>query len=180
MRPRFEQVSLLGADEDALHPIAEALFGHMLMGARSTIAVDRPMTGEESSLPELLETDWQTLIAATIRQGYTRRLNTLQGFSAHIGDVQVDLGHGLLQLFDVEIDTDHPVLEHPLTRRAVELIPAALLGALVAVQVLAADGRLVVDARLAALGVAAVLLVLRVPFLGVVAAAALTAALLRL
>lgn len=72
------------------------------------------------------------------------------------------------------------VLEHPLTRRAVDLIPAALLGALVAVQVLATDGRLVVDARLAALGVAAVLLVLRVPFLGVVAAAALTAALLRL
>jgi uncharacterized membrane protein len=72
------------------------------------------------------------------------------------------------------------VLEHPWTRRAVDLIPVALLGALVAVQVLA-DGRSVtVDARLVALGVAGVLLVLRVPFLPVVAAAALTAALLRL
>ncbi len=72
------------------------------------------------------------------------------------------------------------VLDHPLTRRAVDLIPAALLGALVAVQVLA-DGRgLVLDARVAALGVAAVLLALRVPFLPMVVAAALTAALLRL
>lgn len=72
------------------------------------------------------------------------------------------------------------VLDHPLTRRAVELIPAALLGALVAVQVLA-DGRaVVVDARLAALGVAAVLLWRGVPFLPVVATAALTAALLRM
>lgn len=71
-------------------------------------------------------------------------------------------------------------LEHPVTRRAVDLIPVALLGALVAVQVLADGQRVAVDARLAALGVAAVLLVLRVPFLAVVGAAALSAALLRL
>lgn len=72
------------------------------------------------------------------------------------------------------------VLEHPTTRRAVDLIPVALLGALVAVQVLADGQRVAVDARLAALAVAAVLLVLRVPFLAVVGAAALSAALLRL
>ena len=77
------------------------------------------------------------------------------------------------------------VLDHPLTRRATDLIPAALLGALIGVQVLSAQGaggepELVVDARLAALGVAAVLLWLRVPFLPMVVAAAATAALLRL
>lgn len=72
------------------------------------------------------------------------------------------------------------VLDHPLTRRSVDLIPAALLGALIAVQVLADGQGLTVDARLVALGVAAVLLWLRVPFLPVVAAAALTAALLRM
>ena len=41
------------------------------------------------------------------------------------------------------------------------------------------DGALVLDARLAGLGVAAVLLALRAPFLLVLAAAAATAALLR-
>jgi uncharacterized membrane protein len=71
------------------------------------------------------------------------------------------------------------VLEHATTQRAVALIPVALLGALVAVQVLADGQRLTVDARLVGLGVAAVLLALRVPFLPMVVAAALTAALLR-
>ncbi len=72
------------------------------------------------------------------------------------------------------------LLDHPLVRRATVLIPAGLLGALVAVQAVGADQSLVVDARLAALGVAAVLLWLRVPFLPMVVAAAATAALLRL
>jgi hypothetical protein len=60
------------------------------------------------------------------------------------------------------------------------LIPPALLGALIAVQVLADGQRLVIDARLAGLGAAVVLLLLRAPFLVVVAGAAVTAALLRL
>jgi len=59
------------------------------------------------------------------------------------------------------------------------LLPVALLGALVAVQV-ATDGRhLVLDARLAGLAVAVVALWLRAPFLVVVFVAAVTAALLR-
>ena len=72
------------------------------------------------------------------------------------------------------------LLDHPLVRRATVLIPAGLLGALVAVQAVGTDRAVVVDARLAALGVAAVLLWLRVPFLPMVVAAAATAALLRL
>jgi uncharacterized membrane protein len=72
------------------------------------------------------------------------------------------------------------VLSHPVTVRAAELIPVALLGSLIAVQVLAGDHELVIDARLAALGVAALLLAFRVSFLPVVVAAAATAALLRL
>ncbi|WP_194839835.1 MULTISPECIES: AzlD domain-containing protein [Aeromicrobium] len=71
------------------------------------------------------------------------------------------------------------VLQHPLTVRAVELIPAGLLGALIAVQVFADGTSVQVDARLLALGVAAVLLALRVPFLPMVVAAALVAALAR-
>lgn len=74
------------------------------------------------------------------------------------------------------------VLAHPVVARIADLIPVALLAALVAVQVLAApEGRaLVLDARVVALGVAVVLLLLRAPFLVVVFGAAAAAALLRL
>ena len=72
------------------------------------------------------------------------------------------------------------VLERPVVRRVAGLIPVALLSALVAVQVFSSGHRLVVDERAAGLGAAAVLLVLRAPFLLVVSGAALTAALLRL
>ena len=72
------------------------------------------------------------------------------------------------------------VFDHPLAKHAAGLIPVAFLGALIAVQVFGGDHALVIDARLAALGVAAVLLMLRVPFLPMVFAAAATAALLRL
>ncbi len=71
------------------------------------------------------------------------------------------------------------MLDHPLTVRAADLIPVALLGALIAVQVFARGSSLQVDARLLGLGVAAVLLWLRVPFLPMVVAAAVVAALVR-
>lgn len=71
-------------------------------------------------------------------------------------------------------------LEAPRPARIADLLTVALLAALVAVQTAASGSALVVDARLAAVGVAALLLWVRAPFLAVVAAAALTAALLRL
>jgi branched chain amino acid efflux pump len=72
------------------------------------------------------------------------------------------------------------VLERPLIERVADLIPVALLAALVAVQVFAQGHDLVLDARALGLGVAVVLLVLRAPFLVVVFGAALAAALVRL
>lgn len=72
------------------------------------------------------------------------------------------------------------VLDHPVVERVADLVPVALLAALVAVQVFAEGHALVVDARVAGLAVAVALLVLRAPFLVVVFAAALAAALLRL
>ena len=72
------------------------------------------------------------------------------------------------------------VLERPVVSRVADLIPVALLAALVAVQVFADGTRLTIDARAAGLAVAVVALLLRAPFLVVVFAAALTAALLRL
>lgn len=71
------------------------------------------------------------------------------------------------------------VLDHPWTIRAADLIPVALLGALIAVQVFGSDKDVVIDARLVGLGVAAALLALRVPFLPMVVAAAVAAALVR-
>ena len=73
-------------------------------------------------------------------------------------------------------------LERERLQRAAVLLPVPLLAALVVVQALAAtDGvrGLVLDARAAGLAVAAVLVVLRAPFLLVVVAAAATAAVLR-
>jgi branched-subunit amino acid transport protein len=72
------------------------------------------------------------------------------------------------------------VLEHRTAERVADLIPVALLAALVAVQVFAAGTRLTVDARAAGLAAAVVALLLRAPFLVVVFVAALTAAALRL
>ena len=70
-------------------------------------------------------------------------------------------------------------LEHEHLQRAALLLPVALLAALVAVQTLVDATDLVLDARLAGVAVAAVLLLLRAPFLVVILGAAATAALLR-
>lgn len=71
-------------------------------------------------------------------------------------------------------------LEDPRIQRTVPLIPVALLAALVATQTFSTGGHLVLDVRAAALVVAIVAVLLRAPFLVVVAAGAATAALLRL
>lgn len=72
------------------------------------------------------------------------------------------------------------VLERPVVRRVADVIPVALLAALVAVQVVTDGHRLVLDARAVGLGAAALLLLVRAPFLVVVCGAAATAALVRL
>ncbi|RKS85376.1 branched-subunit amino acid transport protein AzlD [Microbacterium sp. AG790] len=63
--------------------------------------------------------------------------------------------------------------------RSIDLLTVALLAALVAVQTLGAGPQIVADARVPAIVVAAGLLMLRAPFLIVVIAAALVAAVLR-
>lgn len=71
-------------------------------------------------------------------------------------------------------------VEAPRPARIADLLTVALLGALVAVQALGEGQAVIVDARLPALAIAGVLLALRAPFLVVVGAAALAAALLRM
>jgi hypothetical protein len=68
------------------------------------------------------------------------------------------------------------VLERPVVRRLAALLPVALLAALTAQQTFATDTALVLDARAAGLAAAALALLLRAPFLLVVAAAVLVTA----
>ena len=83
--------------------------------------------------------------------------------------ISAAVGAYLLKLAGLSVPPK--VLERPLIRHAVELIPAALLAALVAVNALTAEGAIVLDFRLAALAAAAIALALRAPFLVVLVVA---------
>ena len=87
------------------------------------------------------------------------------------------VGCYLLKLGGLSVPT--AVLEHPVVERIADLLPVALLAALIGVQVLTDGQTLVADARLVGLGVAVVALVLRAPFIVVVLAAAVAAAVVR-
>jgi len=74
-----------------------------------------------------------------------------------------------------------PALERrPLLTRAASLLPAAVVMAVIVQLTVTSRGELVVDARLAGMAVAAVLVWRRAPFLVVVLVAAAVTALLRL
>ena len=72
------------------------------------------------------------------------------------------------------------VLGDPRVRRAAEMLPVALLAALVAVQTFGSGRLLVIDARAAGIAVAVLAVLARAPFLVVVAAAVAVTALVRL
>ncbi|WP_314176249.1 AzlD domain-containing protein [Streptomyces winkii] len=71
------------------------------------------------------------------------------------------------------------MLERPLVKRLVTLLPVALLAALTAQQTFSDGGALVLDAKAAGLGAAAAALLLRAPFLLVIAVAVLVTAAVR-
>ena len=72
------------------------------------------------------------------------------------------------------------LVEKPTPARVANLLTVALLAALIVVQTVGGGQGIVLDARVPALVVAAGLFALRVPFIVVVGAAALVAALIRL
>jgi branched-subunit amino acid transport protein len=72
------------------------------------------------------------------------------------------------------------LLQDARVQQTIPLVPVALLAALIATNTFSTGNHLVLDVRAAAIGVAAVAVLLRAPFLVVVASAAATAALLRL
>ena len=95
-----------------------------------------------------------------------------------IAVILTGVGCYLLKLGGLSVPSK--VLEKPVVERIADLLPVALLTALIGVQVFASGAHLVVDARLAGLLAALVALLLRAPFIVVVFVAALTAALIRL
>lgn len=87
------------------------------------------------------------------------------------------VGCYLLKLAGLSVPS--AVLDRPVVQRVADLIPVALLAALIAVQVFVTDGVLALDARAAALAFAFVALLVRAPFLVVVVGAAVVAATIR-
>ena len=99
LSPRFEELAFLGDAESARHGMGEALFGQMLAGAESTIEIDREIGLETgATLAEIFDTNWEDIIAGIIQRGYSRRLSTLRGFDATIGNVEVEFDEGLIVL----------------------------------------------------------------------------------
>lgn len=88
--------------------------------------------------------------------------------------VVASVGCYLLKLAGMSVPASW--VEQPWVARVVDFVPAALLAALVAVQGLTTDDRVVVDGRLAGLAVAALALALRAPFIVVIVLAGLTGA----
>ncbi|OEV04672.1 AzlD domain-containing protein [Streptomyces oceani] len=84
------------------------------------------------------------------------------------------VGCYLIKLLGLSVPSG--VLERPMVRRLSALLPVALLAALTAQQTLSEGTRIVLDARAAGLAAAAVALLLRAPFLVVVAVAVLATA----
>ena len=88
------------------------------------------------------------------------------------------IGCYLLKLAGMSVPES--VLDRPYVRRLADLIPVALLAALVAVQTFSNGQSLTIDARVFGVAVAVVALLLRAPFLVVVIAAAVATALIRM
>jgi uncharacterized membrane protein len=72
------------------------------------------------------------------------------------------------------------VLEDHRVQKVAELLPVALLAALIVTQTFTTEQELTVDPRAAGVGVAVIAVLLRAPFLAVVVLAAAAAALIRL
>ncbi|QKV92210.1 AzlD domain-containing protein [Streptomyces sp. NA02950] len=87
------------------------------------------------------------------------------------------LGCYLVKLLGLSVPAG--ALERPVVRRLAALVPVALLAALTAQQTFTDGQRLVMDARAAGLAAAALALILRAPFLVVVAVAVIVTAAVR-
>ncbi|MGY2127499.1 AzlD domain-containing protein [Blastococcus sp. SYSU DS0617] len=98
----------------------------------------------------------------------------MSGDTLWVAVVVASVGCYLLKLAGLSVPAAW--VEQPWVARVVDFVPAALLAALVAVQAVTTDDRIVVDGRLAGLAVAALALALRAPFIVVIVLAGMTGA----
>jgi branched-subunit amino acid transport protein len=99
----------------------------------------------------------------------------MNGTALWVAVLAASIGCYLLKLAGLSVPRSW--VEQPWVARIVDFVPAALLGALVAVQAFTSGQQLVIDGRLAGLAVAAVALALRAPFIVVLVLAGAAGAL---
>jgi branched-subunit amino acid transport protein len=99
----------------------------------------------------------------------------MNGTALWVAVLAASIGCYLLKLAGLSVPPSW--VEQPWVARIVDFVPAALLGALVAVQAFTSGQQLVIDGRLAGLAVAAVALALRAPFIVVLVLAGAAGAL---
>lgn len=112
--PRFEQIRLLGRGEtDVRHPMAEALFGEMLASADLPIEIDRPAHLGGLDLDAALAADAVAVLERVVLQGFIRRLNTLEGHDATVGELEIDFPAGLLSFRDITLTRTGGAIAEP-------------------------------------------------------------------
>lgn len=112
--PRFEQIRLLGRGEtDIRHPMAEALFGEMLASADLPIEIDRPAHSGGLDLDAALAADAVEVLERIVLRGFIRRLNTLEGHDATVGDLEINFPAGLLSFREVTLTKTGNALGEP-------------------------------------------------------------------
>ena len=120
LAPRFEQLTLLAPGERARHPMAEALFSSMLASSDLPIEIDRPAGGFKGGLSVRLDAafraDATELLRRMVLSGFIRRLDSLIGHDATIGDLEVDFPRGLLAFTDVTLRSTGGTVAEPFLR----------------------------------------------------------------
>ncbi|MBC8069532.1 MAG: DUF748 domain-containing protein [Deltaproteobacteria bacterium] len=106
LRPRFEELQLLGNDELRVrHPMAEALFSSMLSGADLPVDIDQAVALADGTLvDDLAELDGMELLGKVILNGFIRRLDTLDGYESSVARIEVDFPAGRMSFFDVALN----------------------------------------------------------------------------
>ncbi|MCA9659733.1 MAG: DUF748 domain-containing protein [Myxococcales bacterium] len=118
---QFHDLRLYSPDEpEVAHPMAEALFEAMLNSSDQPILIDEAVDPDaepdldlRAGLDEAAYRGALDRITGIILRGYERRLNTLDGYRASIGGLEVDFPSNHLIFTDIRIEKIDGELEAP-------------------------------------------------------------------
>lgn len=115
VQPSFADLRLLAPGEaNVQHPMAEALLTEMLAAADLPIFVDRPFgLAGTSPFEDLAAIDGVQVIHDVVLRGFIRRLDTLAGYDARVGSVELDFSRGRLSFFDVALEREGGKVDRP-------------------------------------------------------------------